>query len=1161
MKTDPIRVTDSTTRSMDTPPRQTRGANPRFNDEGLPFLDGCAHKKRTDGSLTTIVYTSPAAARTRKRADGSRTTTTEQRRAGLYDRRRITRYQQRTDRNNLRHFDRVRREDGRDILSDWDGPDKDMHETDVVRSLFADEPTALPGLPLHRLRKKHQPVIRDDEDAVDDDDAPSDPEEPTDEASPHHGTDEFHDSGESAEPNTCPSQEEPVPNSSTMRATSPQDHHVRAERGRLGEPESPPSARNDTTSTLDSDTRTTDAPSRTLTSTSSPASPSGPRRSARLRQRNTPPPRSKSVGARDGPTSSNSTTSPTGSSNTNDSVPGMDGFSNPDLHKHGPLGKRTLADYQAQEHRELASKVIRPVRLAKIGQRQQRTDHDDDFLRSATDKNFPVLFVSNPKKDKSASRKRYDAYQLATTLAEAVTLATSARPKGTTVTQARNTALADIRWDYEHGYILFPAHESLLDGHFIDARQLAADHKLECQAEHVPMAGTTTRGKYGPVDPTDATAGASTLDHMPGLSALRPLVANTSRRLEEADGPGSTETNEPLGEKLARARRTADALKYLENTTEVHAFVSTHLGRQRLFDASTNTYHVEPRNEHEALHGPDKDRWARADKEELDALQRFGTYELTHECKGRPMTTKIVRKIKVDDLGNVSRFKSRLVARGFMSRDGIEHDESELYAPVLQYTSFRTLNAIAAGKGWALRQTDISNAYLQGWLTDLEGNPRYIYVKDPLQRVDEQGRPLYLKLLRPLYGLRQSGRLWLNELHGHLLDSGFERVPTDKCLFKISIPRRDLDPTYNGDMVDELLVGTYVDDIPHTGSSELILDWFGDMLSKRFTINPHDTGAIKHMLGARIRQDLNAGVVTMDQTAAITALAKAHGLDKTNASSTNSTPMVQEPLPRVERTSDEDKEFHYLSAVGSLLHISLLTRPDISYAVGVCARHGAAYGKPHIRAVRRIIAYLYHSRHHGLVYSRQASGDPSAHIYQAGRPPLKDEAYLNSITDPLHTFCDADFAGDMTKRSTTGNVTYLFGGPIMWISQLQKLHALSTAESEIYSATEAVKDAAFIKLLLTSLGIRDDKPIPVHEDNAACRIMSEERLKSYNRARHYVTRLGFLQDNHGTTYLFVPTDTSDMIADALTKPLCAETFVKFRDVLVRDVNSPIEGKL
>ena len=63
-------------------------------------------------------------------------------------------------------------------------------------------------------------------------------------------------------------------------------------------------------------------------------------------------------------------------------------------------------------------------------------------------------------------------------------------------------------------------------------------------------------------------------------------------------------------------------------------------------------------------------------------------------------------KIKTDDQGRVSRFKSRLVARGFLSRDGIEHDEDELYSPVLAMDSLRTIAAIAAGKGYKMCQCD-----------------------------------------------------------------------------------------------------------------------------------------------------------------------------------------------------------------------------------------------------------------------------------------------------------------------------------------------------------------------------------------------------------------------------------------------------------------------
>ena len=565
------------------------------------------------------------------------------------------------------HFNRARREDGRDIMSDWDG---DLLETDTVRTLFTDGPTALPGLPLHRLRKKHRPTITDD-----DDETPSPQEEPGETtaldhavaSAPSHDTQPLQEESVQSTTDASPPQEEaaspPSPAPSTTRELLSMDRHGRVEQ-ELPEPRSPRM-----NSSLDSPTQQElqGSPGSPLapTTTTAPRPRDGPRRSSRLKSHRLPPLRSKSVSWKDArpgspsPTSRTApTASPTASARTGMGplTPGVtdtDGFADPDLKQHGPIGKHTVSEYHDQEHRELSSKEIRPVRLAKIGQRQPRSEHDDDFIRSATDMDFFVLFVANPKKAKSASRTRYDAYQLATTLNEAVTLATTARPKGTTAKQAKATALADIRWDYEHGYILFPGNESLLTGHFIDARQLADDHKMDCQAETVPMAGTVSRGQYGPRANKGAFVSVPT---PPELSALRPHAADSSRRLEGADRAEQYHLSDaPIGDKLAKARRTADALKYLENKTEVHAFVSTHLGQQRLFDASTGTYHVEPRNGQEALNGPDKDRWSRADKEELEALLKFGTYELTHLCRGRPMSTKM----KVDDVGNVARFKSR----------------------------------------------------------------------------------------------------------------------------------------------------------------------------------------------------------------------------------------------------------------------------------------------------------------------------------------------------------------------------------------------------------------------------------------------------------------------------------------------------------------------
>ena len=79
-------------------------------------------------------------------------------------------------------------------------------------------------------------------------------------------------------------------------------------------------------------------------------------------------------------------------------------------------------------------------------------------------------------------------------------------------------------------------------------------------------------------------------------------------------------------------------------------------------------------------------------------------------------------------------------------------------------------------------------------------------------------------------------------------------------------------------------------------------------------------------------------------------LAKAKSVD---------TPMLLTPLQRQRERTVTKEVFDYLSVVGSLLHISNCLRPDISYAVGVLARHAAAPGPSHVKACKRVVAYLF----------------------------------------------------------------------------------------------------------------------------------------------------------------------------------------------------------
>ena len=65
-------------------------------------------------------------------------------------------------------------------------------------------------------------------------------------------------------------------------------------------------------------------------------------------------------------------------------------------------------------------------------------------------------------------------------------------------------------------------------------------------------------------------------------------------------------------------------------------------------------------------------------------------------------------------------------------------------------------------------------------------------------------------------------------------------------------------------------------------------------------------------------------------------------------------------------------------------------------------------------------------------------------------------------------YCDSNFAGDLDKRrSTTGYVFTLGGGPISWRSILQLKIVLSTMEAKYMAVTEAVNEVIWLKGLLS----------------------------------------------------------------------------------------------
>lgn len=134
-------------------------------------------------------------------------------------------------------------------------------------------------------------------------------------------------------------------------------------------------------------------------------------------------------------------------------------------------------------------------------------------------------------------------------------------------------------------------------------------------------------------------------------------------------------------------------------------------------------------------------------------------------------------------------------------------------------------------------------------------------------------------------------------------------------------------------------------------------------------------------------------------------------------------------------------------------------------------------------------------------------------------------------------YCDADFASDLdTRRSTTGYVFVYNGGAISWSSRRQQTVAASTTEAEYMAAAAAIKEALWLKKLLTDLRIRSDT-IVIRADNQGAIKLLQNPITSM-RSKHIDVIYHFARERVARKEVaFVYVRTEHMLADVLTKAL------------------------
>jgi hypothetical protein len=224
-------------------------------------------------------------------------------------------------------------------------------------------------------------------------------------------------------------------------------------------------------------------------------------------------------------------------------------------------------------------------------------------------------------------------------------------------------------------------------------------------------------------------------------------------------------------------------------------------------------------------------RWRKAMIEEMDALDKNGTWVLTSLPQNkRAIGCKWVFTIKHTPDGKVERYKARLVAKGYSQTYGVDYDET--FAPVAKMNSVRILISIAANRGWKLYQLDVKNAFLHG---DLQEE---IYMEIPPGFGSKETDGKVCRLKKSLYGLKQSPRAWFGRFRKEICSLGYRQSNADHTLF---FKRR------NGKIT---ILVVYVDDMVITGDDEMEILHLKKMLAKSFEVK--DLGHLHYFLGIEV---------------------------------------------------------------------------------------------------------------------------------------------------------------------------------------------------------------------------------------------------------------------------------------------------------------------
>jgi hypothetical protein len=581
------------------------------------------------------------------------------------------------------------------------------------------------------------------------------------------------------------------------------------------------------------------------------------------------------------------------------------------------------------------------------------------------------------------------------------------------------------------------------------------------------------------------------LDNLKHSNNLPVFQDSSLLPFEESQLPieeGSIEdhSNELLQEEIENEKQLQD-----QNNIDKSSIINSDINKSNILSYSRQTAMLStaPKTHHQAMKGSEIDQWKEAEKKEysnMDQHKAWLVQSKRNDDSPIPITWAFRKKLGSNN--EITEFKARICVQGF--RQTFELDFFAKYAPTGKPCSLRLLISFAVNNDMKIHQLDVRSAFLTCPLEDK------VTVTPPPGYVGPSNTVFELK--KAVYGLRQAPLAWYKRLLNFLKSIDFKISVSNPCVFgRENQPDRPMTWIY-----------AHVDDLVIISKDPLI---FKAEIEKEFAIKY--LGDAEFLLGMNITR--SNGSIKINQEQYIKRKLIQFNLLNAHPASCPLNPRVQ-----LDKVTEEDQEalkrldLNYRSIVGSLNCLSILARPDISYAVSALSQFLEKPGLSHYNAAEQVFRYIAGTRDIGLTYKKQ-----------------KEQS--------VKVYVDADWGNCLiTRQSVTGYVVMTGKHVLAWKSNKQDTISLSSAEAEYKALSDLSREIVWITSLINEIKIfKSPSNISVYVNNkAAIDLEKSETSQIGFCTKHMDMRLHFVREHVQSNLInLIYMKSNENPADFLTK--------------------------